>query len=300
MTMSDRIAVMNRGRYEQLGEPEALYERPTTRFVAGFLGVSNLLPGTVEGGDGHVRGRPTRRRHRGPGTERPGRRSPDGQRRRPAGEDPAARDRRRAAGRPQPFLGRRSRCVVSWCQHAVPGRGARRRHDHGLRAERRTCHEGRAVGSGGIGSAHMVAGPQLRRRRGAELGDGRHPLDGSDPGRSLHERVPAHHRPTDHPPPLRPGIGPGGLRDVPRGLRHGPAPQPRPRPPRRSRRRLPRRAAPPRRPARPPPRRPSRRCRPSSTGRTGPTTWTSTRRPASSRHSSSSRPSTGPRSTTRR
>jgi spermidine/putrescine transport system ATP-binding protein len=52
MTMSDRIAVMNRGRYEQLGEPEALYERPTTQFVAGFLGVSNLLPGVVEGNDG--------------------------------------------------------------------------------------------------------------------------------------------------------------------------------------------------------------------------------------------------------
>ncbi len=52
MTMSDRIAVMNRGRYEQLGEPETLYERPQTRFVAGFLGVSNLLPGKVaERGD---------------------------------------------------------------------------------------------------------------------------------------------------------------------------------------------------------------------------------------------------------
>ena len=51
MTMSDRIAVMNRGRYEQLGEPEVLYERPTTRFVAGFLGASNLLQGTVEGSD---------------------------------------------------------------------------------------------------------------------------------------------------------------------------------------------------------------------------------------------------------
>jgi spermidine/putrescine transport system ATP-binding protein len=50
MTMSDRIAVMNRGRYEQLGDPESLYERPTTRFVAGFLGVSNLFPGTVDGG----------------------------------------------------------------------------------------------------------------------------------------------------------------------------------------------------------------------------------------------------------
>ena len=52
MTMPDRIAVMNKGRYEQLGEPEVLYERPMTRFVAGFLGVSNLLPGAVEGNDG--------------------------------------------------------------------------------------------------------------------------------------------------------------------------------------------------------------------------------------------------------
>jgi len=47
MTMSDRIAVMNRGHYEQLADPETLYERPQTRFVAGFLGVSNLLSGTV-------------------------------------------------------------------------------------------------------------------------------------------------------------------------------------------------------------------------------------------------------------
>ncbi len=49
MTMSDRIAVMNRGRYEQLGDPESLYERPTTRFVAGFLGVSNLIAARVDG-----------------------------------------------------------------------------------------------------------------------------------------------------------------------------------------------------------------------------------------------------------
>jgi spermidine/putrescine transport system ATP-binding protein len=52
MTMSDRIAVMNMGRYEQLGDPEVLYERPNTRFVAGFLGISNLLPATVLGPDG--------------------------------------------------------------------------------------------------------------------------------------------------------------------------------------------------------------------------------------------------------
>jgi len=49
MTMADAIAVMNRGRIEQLGPPQQLYERPTTAFVAGFLGISNLLSGTVEG-----------------------------------------------------------------------------------------------------------------------------------------------------------------------------------------------------------------------------------------------------------
>jgi spermidine/putrescine transport system ATP-binding protein len=51
MTMSDRIAVMNRGKYEQLGDPETLYERPRTTFVAGFLGVSNLLAASREGSD---------------------------------------------------------------------------------------------------------------------------------------------------------------------------------------------------------------------------------------------------------
>jgi len=49
MTMSDRIAVMRQGRIEQLGTPEELYERPATEFVAGFLGVSNLLDGEVAG-----------------------------------------------------------------------------------------------------------------------------------------------------------------------------------------------------------------------------------------------------------
>jgi spermidine/putrescine transport system ATP-binding protein len=51
MTMADAIAVMNSGRIEQLGHPEELYERPATAYVAGFLGISNLLPGTVEGPD---------------------------------------------------------------------------------------------------------------------------------------------------------------------------------------------------------------------------------------------------------
>jgi spermidine/putrescine transport system ATP-binding protein len=51
MTMADRIAVMNGGRIEQLGTPTELYEKPATAFVAGFLGVSNLIRGTVNGAD---------------------------------------------------------------------------------------------------------------------------------------------------------------------------------------------------------------------------------------------------------
>ena len=43
LTMSDRIAVFNRGKVEQIGTPADLYERPATAFVAGFLGTSNVL-----------------------------------------------------------------------------------------------------------------------------------------------------------------------------------------------------------------------------------------------------------------
>jgi len=49
LTMSDRIAVMDRGRVEQVADPEQVYDRPTTTFVAGFIGVSNLMPATVKG-----------------------------------------------------------------------------------------------------------------------------------------------------------------------------------------------------------------------------------------------------------
>ncbi len=49
MTMADQIVVMSRGRIEQVGSPEELYEHPATAFVAGFLGVSNLLSGRVAG-----------------------------------------------------------------------------------------------------------------------------------------------------------------------------------------------------------------------------------------------------------
>jgi putative spermidine/putrescine transport system ATP-binding protein len=45
LTMSDRLAVFNHGRIEQIGTPASVYERPATRFVAGFVGTSNLLTG---------------------------------------------------------------------------------------------------------------------------------------------------------------------------------------------------------------------------------------------------------------
>ena len=48
LTMSDRIAVMNEGRVEQLGTPEDIYDRPVTTFVASFIGLANLLPCTIE------------------------------------------------------------------------------------------------------------------------------------------------------------------------------------------------------------------------------------------------------------
>jgi len=47
LTMSDRIAVMNDGVIEHLGSPREIYEHPATRFVAGFIGTSNLLTGRV-------------------------------------------------------------------------------------------------------------------------------------------------------------------------------------------------------------------------------------------------------------
>ncbi len=47
LTMSDRIAVFNTGKVEQIGSPAEIYERPQTPFVAGFVGVSNLISGEV-------------------------------------------------------------------------------------------------------------------------------------------------------------------------------------------------------------------------------------------------------------
>jgi iron(III) transport system ATP-binding protein len=52
LAISDRIAVMNDGRIEQVGPPDEVYDRPATRFVAGFVGAGNFLEGTVAGRTG--------------------------------------------------------------------------------------------------------------------------------------------------------------------------------------------------------------------------------------------------------
>ena len=52
LTMSDRIAVMNEGKVQQLAGPTTLYETPANRFVAGFIGQTNVFSGTVEAAEG--------------------------------------------------------------------------------------------------------------------------------------------------------------------------------------------------------------------------------------------------------
>ena len=52
LVLSDHVAVMNRGRFEQLGTPQELYYSPATPFVAGFVGANNRLAGRAQGVDG--------------------------------------------------------------------------------------------------------------------------------------------------------------------------------------------------------------------------------------------------------
>jgi iron(III) transport system ATP-binding protein len=55
LTLSDRIAVFNQGKVHQVGPPKALYERPANRFVADFIGINNLVEGTVRSVEGPQR-----------------------------------------------------------------------------------------------------------------------------------------------------------------------------------------------------------------------------------------------------
>ena len=159
--MSDRIAVMNDGRVAQCGPPEDIYEHPTEEFVAGFIGISNLLEGVVEDG-GKVR--------IANGLEAPGaaaRRTCDRgdtvQPLGPAGEDRRRRDRgrawsaSRARSRPASTSGSATQITVSLGDGATPGRA--RAGD--LPRQRR-----RPLGAGDEGQARLapraLPGPALR------------------------------------------------------------------------------------------------------------------------------------------
>jgi len=54
LTMSDRIAVINHGRFRQIDKPQDLYERPNNRFIAEFIGESHFLPVEVRGGTAYL------------------------------------------------------------------------------------------------------------------------------------------------------------------------------------------------------------------------------------------------------
>lgn len=54
INMSDRIAVMHRGRFEQIGKPDEIYDYPKTEYVARFVGNANIIEGTVTGRDGSL------------------------------------------------------------------------------------------------------------------------------------------------------------------------------------------------------------------------------------------------------
>ena len=106
LTMSDRIAVMHAGKVEQLGTPEELYERPTTRFVADFIGSTNLLRGRIEA-DGWVRLDSGEIWRRSPTTGSPT--GSDVETQRPAGGDRARPAERRGCHRGDRRTGRLSR-----------------------------------------------------------------------------------------------------------------------------------------------------------------------------------------------
>ena len=130
LTMSDRVAVFNEGRIEQVGTPAEIYEQPGNRFVAGFVGVSNLLE--RDGREFTVRPRRSAAR-RGRGRRRPPHR---------ARPDP----RRRLRGDDHPLPGRRSKRAESFRSSARTSSRPRPRRSS-RRGGRRSSDGGRSTRS---------------------------------------------------------------------------------------------------------------------------------------------------------
>ena len=139
LTMSDRLAVFNHGRIEQVGTPAEVYERPATGFVAGFVGVSNVLEGDAATA---IVGSPRRRDD-------------------PPREDPprASSRRGRRRGRVHGDRGRHEGRIPG-CRHALhghAGRGGRAGRDA---AEPAHVVDGGPAGAGSPGAADVGAAAQ--------------------------------------------------------------------------------------------------------------------------------------------
>ncbi len=147
LTMSDRLAVFNHGRIEQVGTPAEVYERPATGFVAGFVGVSNVLEGRaaaeISGSEHAFTIRP----------EKIAMREPD-----------AAVGTRRLFG-----IRTRPRGRIPGCHHAVHRAARRGGRAGGDAAEPLDVVDGGAAGSGeggtsGVGAEEQPTGRGGRRR----------------------------------------------------------------------------------------------------------------------------------------
>ena len=117
LTMSDRLAVFNRGKIEQVGTPAEVYERPSTGFVAGFVGVSNVLEGASAqaiAGDPHAVHDPAREDRRSPS---------------PATRWPATTASATGHVREVVYLGAVTRYVVELDAGGIAGRDAAEPHD---------------------------------------------------------------------------------------------------------------------------------------------------------------------------
>ena len=132
LTMSDRIAVMNQGVIEQIDGPEAVYEHPTTEFVAGFIGVSNLMPATMVAARRAEARRRRDRRDRAPTASQAGERCHAVVR--PEKLEVARRGRQR---RPAPAWTARRELALPRHRHPARGAADRRHGDDRARPERR-------------------------------------------------------------------------------------------------------------------------------------------------------------------
>ena len=162
LTMSDRLAVFNDGRIEQIGAPAEVYEHPRSEFIAGFVGVSNVL----ERGGRRFTIRPEKVRLLDGAARRPAHRGGRGARRRLRRHGHALprrpRARRRAAGRP-PEPGDLS---AAGPRPAGPhGDGGMERGAHVRDPGTRRAREVREMGRARRGHGRPGVDGRLRRRR---------------------------------------------------------------------------------------------------------------------------------------